>query len=68
MNGFRADDELRLVNDRIHALHVDAERQRLVRQASVQTPSTASDRSVSAAVIAWSRRIVHGRLAPVVER
>ena len=33
MNGFRSDDDLRLVNERIHAMHVDAARQRLVRQA-----------------------------------
>ena len=35
MNGFRGDDDLWLVNDRIHALHVDAARQRLVRRADV---------------------------------
>ncbi len=48
MNGFRSDDDLRLVNERIHALHVDAARQRLVRQAAAPTPTAAPRRSLGA--------------------
>jgi len=68
MNGFRGDDDLRLVNDRIHAMHVDAARQRLVRQPIASTTSGAPDRSLPAAVLAWPRRILHARPTPVVGR
>jgi hypothetical protein len=67
MNGFRSDDDLGLVNDRIHAMHVDAARQRLVRQAAVPTQPAAPHRAIAAA-LGWSRRVVHGRPASVVGR
>jgi hypothetical protein len=66
MNGFRGDDDLKLVNDRIHALHVDAARQRLARRADVPAPAT-SHRSVAVAVD-LTRRVLHARPAPVAGR
>jgi hypothetical protein len=66
MNGFRGDDDLKDVNDRIHALHVDAARQRLVRRADVSAPAP-SHRTVAVAVD-WTRRVLHGRPAPVAGR
>ena len=69
MNGFRSDDDLRLVNERIHAMHVDAARQRLVRrEAIVPGPTEASHRSLAAAALAWPRRVLHGRPSPAVGR
>ena len=68
MNGFRSDDDLRLVNERIHAMHVDAARQRLVRQADVPGPTAVSRRSFAAVSLAWPRRVLHGRPSPAVGR
>ena len=53
MNGFRSDDDLRLVNERIHALHVDAARQRLVRRAAAPTSPATPHRSLGAA-LGWT--------------
>ena len=66
MNGFRGDDDLKYVNDRIHALHVDAARQRVVRRADVAA-SAPSHRAVAVAVD-WTLRVLHGRPAPVAGR
>ena len=63
MNGFRGDDDLRLVNDRIHAMHVDAARQRLVRRPAAPT-SKEPGRSL-ATLVGWPRRVLHGRAATV---
>ena len=68
MNGFRSDDDLRLVNERIHAMHVDAARQRLVRRAIVPGPTAVSHRSFAAVALAWPRRVLHGRPSPAVGR
>ena len=68
MNGFRSDDDLRLVNERIHAMHVDAARQRLVRQAIAPESPAASRRSLTSAALAWPRRVLHGRPSAAVGR
>lgn len=66
MNGLQGED-LWLVNERIHAMHADAARQRLVRPAGTATSTTKPHRTIAAA-IDWSRRVLHGRLAPVAWR
>ena len=67
MNGFGSDDDLRLANERIHAMHEDAARQRLVREAAGPATDAPSHRAFWA-VLGWSRRLLHGRPAPVVGR